>query len=359
MATQHHVQNSDQMAFKLTILKKGILEERQKTADLQKENNNLQEDLQTQKEIVNKLQEEIVQLRNNTGKKQLTKFFNNFFEGEEDEEQHNKLKEDRINSLEGELEELKDQVNSMQKEKNFINIKLNEQIKQYEELKQESKYKMDEIHRYYKEKEQYEVDDSTRINSMSEVIKKLEREKIENEKTIEIYEKDKKNKCIEISILFKEQNLLIDELEALRKEIQEVKEENTHLNMIIEDLTPITRKTVFKGIMILSVRPRRTVGIEFTFGKIDNALVITEAENQKGVVIDLMYILCINRVEDNKIEIITSKTNHEEKYVIEIRPRFIEYILKMYKDIISKKEVIEDKTINNLFISSSIRDCFV
>lgn len=335
-------------------MKKGI-----RPQIFKKKNTNLQEDLQAQKEIVNKLQEEIVQLRNNTGKKQLTKFFNNFFEGgEEVEEQHNKLKEDRINFLERELNELKDQVISMQKEKNFINIKLNEQIKQYEELKQESKFKMDEIHRSYKEKEQYQVDDSTRINSMSEVIKKLEREKIENEKTIEIYEKDKKNKCIEISILFKEQNLLIDELEALRKEIQEVKEENKHLNMVVEDLTPITPKTVFKGIMILSLRPRRTVGIEFTFGKIDNALVITEAENQKGVVIDLMYILSIKKVEDNKIEIVTRKTNHEEKYVIEIRPRFIKYILKMFKDIITKKELNKDKITNNLLISSYIRDCY-
>lgn len=356
----NHTQNNDHMALKLNILKKGILEERQKNAELLKENSYLKEDLQTQNEIVNKLQEEIVQLREKTGQKQIKKFFNTFFEGEEeDEEQHNKMKEDLINSLKREIDELKEQIISMQKEKHFINTKLNEQIKQYEDLKQESKNQIEKVHQHYQEKEQNNVDDSTRINLMSEIIKKLQKEKIEHEKTIEIYENNKQNRKIEVEILFKEQNQLIDEIEELKKEIHDLKEENSYLHTKIEELTPITKKTIFKGIRLLTKKPRKTLEIELTFGKIENALVITEAENQKGTVIDMKYILLMDKAEENKLEIKTKTCNHEEQYLIEINSKYIDYILEFYKELSQNNKKGEDDTLNNYLIHYFTGDGFV
>lgn len=358
------IQNSkeEQLVLKLNILKRGILEEREKNRQLQTENNTLKEEIHENKEYIARLQEEINVLRNNTGKKQIKNFFNTFFEGEEEEDQHNKKQEEEINKLKSELSILKEQTTSIQKEKNFINTKLNEQIKRYEELKKTSKNEIDQIRQYYEEKEEYNAEDNTRIESMQVVISKLKTENYDHLKSIDSFERDIKKKAIEMEILMKGQNQLEKEIGCLKNEVHELKKENIALKDEVDNLTPINKSTIFEGTRIKSLTPKKTGKIELSFGEIEDNVIIYEGK-QSGRVVDLSYIKLLNLFNDNRIDFTIKTQDYEEQYRIEFRLRYISYILQFFGEFTKKEEQLKGKklkeeSINKIFTKYSIGDTF-
>lgn len=360
MSTQNS--KGDQLNLKLNILKRGILEEREKNSQLQTENNKQKEELHEKKEYIAKLQEEINILRDNTGKKQIKKFFTTFFEGEEEEDQHNKKQEEEITTLKNELAIVKEQIASMQKEKTFLNTKLNEQIKRDEELKTTLKNEIEQVKQYYEEKEQYNADDSTRIESMRVVISKLERENLEYIKTIDIFDQKIKKKVIEMEILMKGQNQLLEEIDCLKNEVHEYKKENINLRNEIEALTPVTKKTIFEGTRIRCLTPRKTSKIKLSFGEIEDNVIIYEGK-QSGRVVDLRYIKLLKLFNDNRIDFTIKTMDYEEHYRIEFRLKFIPYILQYFNEFTTKEEQLNGKKLkeesfNNIFTKYSIGDTF-
>ena len=141
-----NVINNNDFLVKLAILKNALLDERKKTENLQKENNilteentiikeknnKLNEENIIKQEQIEKLKEELIKYKNKNNNNNIHKFFNQFFE-EESEKLDNETLE-ALDLLKEENKNLKEEINSMKNEKNFINSKLNESIKDFNEL---------------------------------------------------------------------------------------------------------------------------------------------------------------------------------------------------------------------------------
>ena len=65
---------SDQNLLKIEVLKKGLIEQRKKTSDLEKEVIQLKEEVIVKQETIDKLKDELVQLRDKSSKKKIQRF---------------------------------------------------------------------------------------------------------------------------------------------------------------------------------------------------------------------------------------------------------------------------------------------
>ena len=113
---------NDNNLLKIEVLKKGLLEQRKKTGELEKEVIQLKEEVIVKQETIDKLKEELSNLRDKSSKKKIQRFITGFF----DEGEQSKIDDDETAILKKENEDLKEKIHSLQSEKNFINSKLSE-----------------------------------------------------------------------------------------------------------------------------------------------------------------------------------------------------------------------------------------
>ena len=110
---------NDNNLLKIEVLKKGLLEQRKKTGELEKEVFQLKEAVIVKQETIDKLKEELSNLRDKSSKKKIQRFITGFF----DEGEQSKIDDDETAILKKENEDLKEKIQSLQSEKNFINSK--------------------------------------------------------------------------------------------------------------------------------------------------------------------------------------------------------------------------------------------
>ena len=199
---------SDQNLLKIEVLKKGLIEQRKKTSDLEKEVIQLKEEVIVKQETIDKLKDELVQLRDKSSKKKIQRFIKGFF----DEEEQVKVEGDETEFLKHENEELKEKINSLQNEKNFINSKLSESMTEYNTLKTKIESKVEEAKKEKDEeiakiKQDYELksqnllkqifdknqmisEQSKSIKCMSELYKSFDMQKFDYEKEIKQLKKE-------------------------------------------------------------------------------------------------------------------------------------------------------------------------
>lgn len=369
MANQ--ITKEEQLIQKFTILKKSVFEERQKNSELQSEINSLKEELTIQKEITNKLQIELAMYKQNPSNgKSKKSFFNNFNflsinqpneekEVKEEEKMNKELqmRESIIQKLTLENSSLKEKILSIQQEKDYLSSKLKEQMNEYDKLKQMNEKKISEIHQEYEHHDKTLNEEKKRIESMSIWIKKLEQERIEHQNEIDLLMFDMGNKANGVETLFKEQAELLEEIEELKKEIAALKNDNERLLETLETIMPVTKKTVFQGLRIISTNPRKTNQIEITYGEIDKCIVIKE-KNVDSKVYGLKYIPEMKKIDSNiirfRVKVEDNENEKEEEYLIEFAEKYIQYILKYYRDGTFKKKIVE-----SLLMSYTIGDICV
>ena len=80
-------ENINDQRYKISILKKAVIDERAKTEKLILELNKYKEELIIKQEQIDKLKEELMKIKDGSSKKQIKRFFNDVFEEEEEEQQ--------------------------------------------------------------------------------------------------------------------------------------------------------------------------------------------------------------------------------------------------------------------------------
>jgi chromosome segregation ATPase len=164
----NNINNNNKYISQLAVLRNVIIDERKKREDLekknlkleeernlfQKENENLKEGNIMKSELIEKLKIELKNYRDKKSKKQIKNFFTNLFEDEinPEEKQEQEIKEDEINYLKKQIEDLKNNITHLEEEKKIINNNLKEQITEYNKLKTEYEKKILEIEKNYENK---------------------------------------------------------------------------------------------------------------------------------------------------------------------------------------------------------------
>ena len=345
---------NDNNLLKIEVLKKGLLEQRKKTGELEKEVIQLKEEVIVKQETIDKLKEELSNLRDKSSKKKIQRFITGFF----DEGEQSKIDDDETAILKKENEDLKEKIQSLQSEKNFINSKLSESMTEYNSLKakldskvEEAKKEMD--NKVAKIKEDFELknqnllkqifdknqmlaEQSKSIKCMSELYKSFDMVKFNYEKEISTLkaelEQSTKNleiKQSQVDILLKEQEKLLKQIEEGNNEIMQMKDEIKQYKLIIDDLTPINTDYVFQGYLI--TKGVKT-NLEISFGKYKQSISFQE-ENQKEKVFvnkDISDVV-IDKKNSNRVWICIYSKGQQKNYLCEFNKKEAEYIVKFYK----------------------------
>ena len=370
---------SDQNLLKIEVLKKGLIEQRKKTSDLEKEVIQLKEEVIVKQETIDKLKDELVQLRDKSSKKKIQRFIKGFF----DEEEQVKVEGDETEFLKHENEELKEKINSLQNEKNFINSKLSESMTEYNTLKTKIESKVEEAKKEKDEeiakiKQDYELksqnllkqifdknqmisEQSKSIKCMSELYKSFDMQKFDYEKEIKQLKKEIADykgsfdiKQGEIDILMKEQKQLLSQIDEDNDEIVRLKDEIKQYKIIIDDLTPITIDYLFQGFLIPSDKSGKKKRVEISFGKYKNSLSFKE-ENQKERIFISKEISDIvrDKKSNSRIWLCVFSQGAQKNYLCEFSRKEAEYIIKFYKTIRVKPNYVE-----NALMNASLGDYF-
>ena len=365
-------QVNDKNLLKIEVLKKGLLDERKKRSEIESEVIKLKEEVVIKQETIDKLKEELLKLRDKSSKKQIQRFISGFFEEEEEQPKTN----DEEKLLQKENEELKEKISSLENEKNFINSKLSESVTEYNNLR--NKYE-DQIAEIQKEKDEkiakiqqdYEIknqnllkqifdknqtisEQSKSIKCMSELYKSFDMQKFDYEKEIsslkkqvEEYKKTFDVKSNEVDILLKEQNQLLKQIEEDKDEIFQLKDEIKQYKIIIEDLTPISIDYLFQGYLIPTEKNTKKRRIEISFGKYQHSLYFKEENEKEKIFVnkeisDIVY----DKKSNNRVWICVFAQGAQKNYLCEFTRKETEYIIKFYKGIKVKPNLVENALMN-------------
>ena len=378
-----NVINNNDFLVKLAILKNALLDERKKTENLQKENNKLTEENTIIKEKNNKLneeniikqeqieklKEELIKYKNKNNNNNIHKFFNQFFE-EESEKLDNETLE-ALDLLKEENKNLKEEINSMKNEKNFINSKLNESIKDFNELQLSYEKKLKEleknkndiienIEKNKKEKEEKykkEIEEKNKILNeklekvkyLTEYIKTFDSQKADYNNKIskvkmdlDIYEQNLNKKNEEIQILFCEQEHLLQEIEEYKKEIQELKVQITQYKVLLNEFKPISIAHIFTGYLIPKENNGNLKIVEISFGKIKNKLSF-KIEKEDELILSNKEVVDIIEDKDrkNRVKIILKVNKVKNHYICDFTEKEVQMILEFFYQFKKKPSLVE------------------
>lgn len=338
------VSKEEEFILKFNILKKTLIEERKKNSLLLSEINNLKDDLIIQKQI-------IIQFQEKEGKgKVIEEPLKKLFDESGQAKELTKTKDQQIATLTKEKELVKEQISLLEKEKECLDNMISDMLKQYSQLKESSDIQINDLHKHYENLTQSHIEDTKRLESMSSLISKYEMEKNELEKENDLLLKALNKKEEGYENLFEEQTILNEEIGRFKQQIDELQIENKQLKEFIEEISPITINTVFKGVRIISKHPLKTSNISMTFGEIEKSLVIRE-ENENGKVFKLKFINNMVKIEPNMIRFNLKIEETEQVFLIQFEKKHINHILKFYVEGTLKKKFVE-----NMLISYSLDD---
>ena len=362
--TSENINVNDQR-YKLSILKKAVIEERAKTEKITAELNKYKEELIIKQEQIDKLKEELMKIKDGSSKKQIKRFFNDLFE-EGEEEQQKMIMNNTI--LQKENEELKEKIKSLENEKSFISTKLIDSLSDYKNMKEMYEVQVEEMEKSYKAKiEKLERDlgingiellqQVDRLKVLTELCKSFDYQKVEYEK--QIYELKKQisdySETIEIKVkeihhLFDEQDHFLNEIEEYKKQISQLKIELLHYRPEVfddGDNTPIDQIDItyeFKGELIPNSKGEPRKQIIISFGKEQDCLYF-KIQDEEGVNYKNSEIndISINNKYDDRIWINVSG----KSYVCRFSPNKIDKIIEFYEKIKVKPGFLE-KALQNV-----------
>ena len=367
--------NNNIYITQLAVLRNVIIDERKKKEELENKIKNLEEEKnKIQKEIedikvdntikgelIEKLKLELKNYRNKKEQKSVKSFIKNFFDDEieinAEEKQEKEIKEDEISFLKKENENLKNKISILESEKITINNKLNEQIGEFDKLKNEYEKKILEVKQNYKDKitnlEKEINEKSNLIKSFSErnqyftnYTKTFDSQKtnLENEiSKIKIELKDLKetneNKDKIISDLVKDQQNLLQQIDEANKEKDDFKMLINQYKILIQELTPLNIDHDFIGYILPEYEDQKKKRIECNFGKVNGGLYLKIENNQE-------VILCKNDIKDiiidekysDRIKILL---NDNKEIICQFSSKEVKFFKQFYIDLKNKPNVVE------------------
>ena len=362
---------------KIEILKKGLIEERKKNAELTAQVASLKEEVILKQEVIDKQKEEIQNLKNNSSKKKLQRFITGFFEGEEDDDEEENKQEIEEEYLK-KIQNLQDTINTLQNDKNFSNSKLAEALndynvlktrfdnvkketqKEYEEklkkVQNENELKIQNFLKQISEKNQKLAEQSKSIKCMSELYKSFDIEKFnyskqmnESKKELSEYKDKYEQQNIEIQLLHKHNEKLIKQSEDDNQEIIRLKAEIKQFKQIIDDMTPITIDYIFDGFLVSIEKKQldQKKKLEISFGKYQNSIAFKLQQEKEKVIINKDIIdITQDKHSNNKIWLSAYIDKKQVNYLCEFTKRELEYILKFYNQIKVRNDYVEKALMN-------------
>ena len=371
----NNTNNNNIYITQLAVLRNVIIDERKKKEDLEikiknleEEKNKIQKDIEDLKvdntikgELIEKLKLELKNYRNKKEQKSVKSFIKNFFDDEieinAEEKQEKEIKEDEISFLKKENEKLKNKISILESEKKTINNKLNEQIGEFDKLKNEYEKKILEVKQNYKDKItnlEKEINEKTNLIKVfsernqyfTNYTKTFDSQKtnFENEiSKIKLELKDLKetneNKDKIITDLVKDQQNLLIQIDEANKDKDDFKMLIDQYKLLIQELTPLNIDHNFIGYIIPKYEDEKRKRIEFNFGKVNGGLCL-KIENCNEIILNKNDIndMIIDDKNNDRIKIIFC---NGKDMICQFSSKEVKFLKQFYIDLKNKPNVVE------------------
>ena len=371
----NNTNNNNIYITQLAVLRNVIIDERKKKEDLEikiknleEEKNKIQKDIEDLKvdntikgELIEKLKLELKNYRNKKEQKSVKSFIKNFFDDEieinAEEKQEKEIKEDEISFLKKENEKLKNKISILESEKITINNKLNEQIGEFDKLKNEYEKKILEVKQNYKDKItnlEKEINEKTNLIKVfsernqyfTNYTKTFDSQKtnFENEiSKIKLELKDLKetneNKDKIITDLVKDQQNLLIQIDEANKDKDDFKMLIDQYKLLIQELTPLNIDHNFIGYIIPKYEDEKRKRIEFNFGKVNGGLCL-KIENCNEIILNKNDIndMIIDDKNNDRIKIIFC---NGKDMICQFSSKEVKFLKQFYIDLKNKPNVVE------------------
>ena len=366
--------NNNDLISKLAVLRNVIIDERKKREEIekklskleeenklfQKENEDIKVDNTMKGELIEKLKLELRTYRNKNNEKGVKKFFSNLFEEEQvhaDEKQEKEIKEDQINYLKKENEDLKNKISILEIEKETINNKLNEQIGEFDKLKKEYDNKITEVKNNYINKiSNYEKEINEKINLVKEFsernqyftnyTKTFDSQKSNFENEISKLKNELKeskelnnNKDKIISDLGKDQQNLLIQIDEANKEKEDFKMLINQYKLLIQELTPLKIDHNFIGYILPQYEDEKRKRIECSFGKVLGGFCV-KIENKEEVILNKNDIkdMIIDKKYNDRIKIIFAD---DKEIICQFSSKEVKFFKSFYYELKNRPNIVE------------------
>ena len=371
----NNTNNNNIYITQLAVLRNVIIDERKKKEDLEikiknleEEKNKIQKDIEDLKvdntikgELIEKLKLELKNYRNKKEQKSVKSFIKNFFDDEieinAEEKQEKEIKEDEISFLKKENEKLKNKISILESEKITINNKLNEQIGEFDKLKNEYEKKILEVKQNYKDKItnlEKEINEKTNVIKVfsernqyfTNYTKTFDSQKtnFENEiSKIKLELKDLKetneNKDKIITDLVKDQQNLLIQIDEANKDKDDFKMLIDQYKLLIQELTPLNIDHNFIGYIIPKYEDEKRKRIEFNFGKVNGGLCL-KIENCNEIILNKNDIndMIIDDKNNDRIKIIFC---NGKDMICQFSSKEVKFLKQFYIDLKNKPNIVE------------------
>ena len=398
---------NNNLKLKFEILRKALIDEKNKNKQILLENENFQREIEelkkindelssknkeyeeeikkikeenvTKQESINKLKDELQKYRDKSSKKH-TNFFFSLLESDNPENvEENDKKDLKIESLEQENIKLNKELSEIKNKLDFTDKKLTESINDLNNYKEKSKREIDDIENKYKNN-----------------IEKIKNENMQNEKKLKMKIDEGEKKLVEYLKAIREKDLIIKSIESIRgdrdkdvltmkekirifdeilnknneemkivksqnelmnkeiinynKQIEDLKFEIQQYKIIIEDLTPLEKDYLFKGKIINEKENnyKNGINIEVSFGKFQQSIYMKIGEQEYFLFEKDIVDIVGNKYIPGQIKFILNK--NDGKINTEIIGQFTkkqgEYIRKFFIEFKIKSNNKEEELMN-------------
>jgi hypothetical protein len=377
--------NNKNLIIKFTALKNALIEEREKTSFLEKENKSLKEEIFKNNEIIVELKDELKKYHDTVDKKGNSNFFSELFNNLNISEIKNELIIEKLKNenfkLKEEIEIIKNKLNIMENQLKESLSKNDLQKKEYEQkIKLYEKEKEDNKKEYNNEKEKLNIKINEYYSSnrqLEEKVRLLGSDRIflqENinkfKKEINHYKDVIKSKNEEIEKLFQEQENNINNNTEFKQKITNLKNIIDQYKKAIDNCTEITDDYIFIGKIIPNTHYNNTINIQNgnninddMFIKVENKIndinktnifktiklvfdfykrkINIKIEDQKPVNIDVKNIIDIvhNLHVEGQIKLFYKIKDMVFDYLCQFTKKESEFIIYFYKELKNQDKI--------------------
>ena len=329
---------------KISVLKKAYIEEKNKTESLKKEINQYKEELLYSKDKINSLQASLDDMRSIINQQNVN-------------EDNNDNGDD---AYVNEINELKQRINELVKEKQIVNDKLNETLEMINTIKDNARKQMDQARNEIKNEYQnqinkltYELEltktsleqETNKAVVTTELCRKHETEMIQKDKQINELQIANENLNKQIQSIIEDNKQQITNIQhAFNKQLLDQNKDATIMKTQIKELTGEDYddlkalseegfKYVFKGRIVISRKKGLYEDIEICFGKVKDHLWVKEHNEEYLVANGNMEVKKHSKYK-NRVWIIIGQGKSKDRYIeCEFTPKKVKCILDYFEQI--------------------------
>lgn len=324
---------TDETTKKLALLKKGLIEERKKTSDLQKENEALLEKLSQKESQISNLKNEIQSLNDGLKQNDPKAYYDNYLLTTTQPSFSM-----NIPKLKEELTQLKNKNLSFQEQNSLLKTQLENITVELDSTKssltEQIQTLQNRIQLTIKDKDENKLKLQVMTDLHSEFDNKIH--SYENE----INELTNKNNSLTNELhlqsgnFSKQINILTVTIQHLMEDIEIKTNDIEKLKKVFEDKEDIAKDFHFKGTIFVSENELKSQRkkVDIYFGKYEEAIVITIQNIEKILQVKDIIDLRQSTIKNTLIKIIFKENGKEIMFYMEFTQRECKYILKFYNE---------------------------